>query len=1056
MTFAKTSRPNLANTVRRQRLFRRLDGARSRAVTWVCGPPGAGKTTAVSHYIATRRTRHIWYQLDSDDADVASFFFYLADAAPRRRRPLPMLTPDQGPALSTFSRRFFRELYSRLRRPFALVFDNYQEVAPASELHEVLRIAVEEVPTSGRVIVISRGKPPSTLARYQAHRRVALIDAPDLRFTLSEAINLFRALAPAQASRVRIRSVYEAVDGWCAGLVLWADRLTRGAAAPEPHVVSEVLFEYFADEVFKRAEPETQDVMLQTAFLPAVTPSEAVALTGRSNAGRVLVDLHRQNYFTSERSSRDGEPRYEYHPLFRGFLMAEATRAYAPARRAEIRRSAAGLAEASGLVETAAGLLCEAEAWVGLTGLIRRHAPIALGQGRYRTVLEWFDALPDASISDDPWLLFWRGLSQLGWRHSASQLDLQRALEGFRQHGDRTGIFTATSALMTAFAGDANVAPIEQYAAIIDDLLRDSNEFPSEEVEARVSAGMLCAVLFRERPRPDADRWADRALELARVHPDLQFRAITAGQWLFYRAWFAELRQVGTIAEDMLALMKAHDLNPGVRMIAGITVTGYDFLLGLPTYRRTVADVVTLAQATGMVGHAGRHSTLSHGVFAAVSDQDLVLADQWLAELANDLATLGPGYRAWYHQNVARVSLLKGDLTRAEANRREMLRAGSTAAHWSKAASLITSADVLHARGMPIEAHSDLDSALRMGREIASPFVEFMGRLVEAQFLLKERRDLAARETLARAMAIGRVGGYMSSYTWCRDVMSELCATCIRAGIEIDYVQALVAKRQLALTQTTIEIGSAWPIRVRTLGRFELSLNGHSVVFAGKIPRKPLMLLKAVITSGRNGGMSENRLIDVLWPDADGDAGRYALSTTLHRLRGILGHPDAVRRQGQTVSLDPRYCWVDLWTIQELLERAERTSNDDDALVLVTEQAVALYGGPFLDADSHETWVASVAESLRHRLVKQVIRTAERAERAGDWASAAARYETALKMNPCDEGACRRLMIGYHHLNRVADVETAYACCRAALAERLGAPPSAQTQLLVHELRERR
>src|SRR5215467_5495651 len=125
---AKTTRPTLATTVARPRLFHRLDRARRRPVTWVWGRPGAGKTTLVASYLRARKVRSLWYQLDEGDADVATFFYYLGLAAPRRRRPLPLLTSPFRPGLSLFARHYFRELFGRLPARFTAVFDNYQAV----------------------------------------------------------------------------------------------------------------------------------------------------------------------------------------------------------------------------------------------------------------------------------------------------------------------------------------------------------------------------------------------------------------------------------------------------------------------------------------------------------------------------------------------------------------------------------------------------------------------------------------------------------------------------------------------------------------------------------------------------------------------------------------------------------------------------------------------------------------------------------------------------------------------------------------------------------------
>ena len=142
---AKLTRPRLFGAVPRTRLFTQLDEARQRPAVCVVGPPGAGKTTLVTSYLDSRGLPGIWYQVDAGDADIATFFYYLGQAAApysrKEQHALPVLTPEYLQDVPGFTRRFFRELFARLPASASLVLDNYQDVPPESSFHEVVSLA---------------------------------------------------------------------------------------------------------------------------------------------------------------------------------------------------------------------------------------------------------------------------------------------------------------------------------------------------------------------------------------------------------------------------------------------------------------------------------------------------------------------------------------------------------------------------------------------------------------------------------------------------------------------------------------------------------------------------------------------------------------------------------------------------------------------------------------------------------------------------------------------------------------------------------------------------
>lgn len=168
---AKITRPVPSGCLPRTRLFRLVDRSRKKvSLLWICGPPGCGKTTLVSTYLEARNIPALWYRVDAGDDDLASFFYYLGvagkRAAPRTRKPLPVLTPEYLGGIQQFTRLFFENLFARLSPSRALVFDDYQEIPTKSSLHDVIVTGVSRAPEGTTVFLLSRRDLPPPLPGF--------------------------------------------------------------------------------------------------------------------------------------------------------------------------------------------------------------------------------------------------------------------------------------------------------------------------------------------------------------------------------------------------------------------------------------------------------------------------------------------------------------------------------------------------------------------------------------------------------------------------------------------------------------------------------------------------------------------------------------------------------------------------------------------------------------------------------------------------------------------------------------------------------------------------
>lgn len=123
--------------------------------------------------------------------------------------------------------------------------------------------------------------------------------------------------------------------------------------------------------------------------------------------------------------------------------------------------------------------------------------------------------------------------------------------------------------------------------------------------------------------------------------------------------------------------------------------------------------------------------------------------------------------------------------------------------------------------------------------------------------------------------------------------MARLCAKALEAGIEVRYVQDLVRRRNLTPDTVPVHVEDwPWTFRVYTLGGFRLvGRQPEMTRRSRKTPQKPLAMLKLLIADGAQE-VSESRLADGLWPAAQSDAAYEACTTTLYRLRRLLGQED--------------------------------------------------------------------------------------------------------------------------------------------------------------------
>jgi len=1049
---AKITRPLARGIIPRGRLFRKLDLRGKFPVVWISCPAGSGKTSLVSNYLDARKLRCLWYQLDEGDGDIATFFYYMGMAVERattgKGKPLPLFSSEYLQEVQAFTRRYFEDLYSRLRNPFIIVLDNYQDVPIGSEFLKMITIAFDMIPQGVNIFVLSRNEPPPLFARLRANGKVLVLGWDEIRLTLKESDEITRLRTKNKLSKETIAYLHKKTDGWVAGLVLMVECWKGGEFEPQvsSELTSSEIIDYFGNELFMNMERRLQEFLLQTAFLPKISTKMAESLTHFPDAGNILASLCRNNYFTRRCSYR--ESLYEYHPLFREFLLSRARVTFPPARLSILLKSAAVLLENSGQTEAAVALYRDAGDWDALVSLIKSQRPSLRAQGRSKTLEEWIVSIPEKIRENNPQFLYWLMYCKQESNPMESLLLNERAFHLFQAQKDVSGTFESWVGGVGCIMLWHNYHLLDSWIEWLEEYMRQNGSFPSPEMEALVASRMALALTYRGHP--DNRSWMERSLSLSRKIKDVQLRRRINADRLIYCHWMGDFFSGMGVIEEEEKIWESSSFplitEIGWRIIkVSFCITTFaDYELGL----KLISETLEIARTAGI--YTFDHLLFAQGAYCSLCGGDYAQAGEFLRK-TEVTPTTSPRFLFHYHHLKAWYHLLLGEMSTAFVHSEVALKLTTeTGMVLFEGLSRLTMAQILKSKGEHKKAEYQLTRAFAIIHNSGSSILEYMYWMVKAQFAFDRGGEPAGLEFLRKAMTMGSEQGYINMvYWWQPSVMAILCTKALEAGIEVEYVQDLIRKRNLIAEKPLFHLENwPWPLKIYTLGRFLILKDGRPLQFNRKVQQKPLSMLKALIAFGGKG-VREDQIMDTLWPEADGDMAHQSFATNLHRLRQLLGYEKAIQRKERRLTLDQRYCWVDVWAFESILEQANAQWKEGKILgaAQLMEKAIEIYKGPFLAQEIEETWKISLTELLRSKFLRSIEKLGQCCQQTDQWEKALDCYLKGLEVDDIAEEFYQGLMNIYSRLGRVTDALGVYQRYRKTFST-LGLEPSAKIEAI--------
>jgi DNA-binding SARP family transcriptional activator len=1053
----KTAAPALTGILARPRLDARLAEIGAPA-KWVIAPSGTGKSTLVASYARGTGRTVVWYRLDPRDDDSAYFYDQLGStlaAAIGRLLSLPRFLPEDRDREAQFAERFVAAFHSASRKRLIVVFDDAHKVGEPARHNALARFAARADARMELVFIGNVTAPPAYFDAI-ASRRLALCNDLPLEFEPQECVSLATGLRVARPDGQALAAL---TGGHAAALVL-ACELLRGASTSqvEGRSVADQIHLHLLDRMLDAASAPRRELLERTAFAPRITPALAVELAGGEAAAQ-LEPLAARGLL--RKISSDRGPVFEAHGLVRRGMQTLLHKRRGDVESQEIALATAAALQRYGAHEDAFALLVERASPEAAAAVLEALAEQYARSGQAALLARALARLQTSVAEHKPWLCYWAGQALLGADEEAARGWFERSYTGFERTGDRAGMRLAAASVVTAFGleyGDIRSldAWIERHSRAGGDEMVPAGHAQ----EASLCLGMACTAIARGA----FPRGFDTEALVARLGAliDNPSAWLTPDQPIEAARLLIDLRRIFGTNEQAQAVVIATRAQAEPETTSALQRGRYWVSAGMAYFEDGLHDTGAgfLARARRLVDETGsRRLAFELGmaeVDAMLRRNNLEGAARCLAALEAIAVTAPPAQRAEHSRFTARVLLLQGrakeGLRWAEDAQKTATLAGYSGGH-SRAFRLecvyalaanhrfleaiaLTEALLQELEGSQRDAARALDAALRS--------------------LADGVRDL---DLLRRAFAYASQEGFVYMLARARDSVTHLCERALENQIEPDFVRRMIALQQL---EPPDGAGPSWPwpVRIRTLGGFELEIQGARYRPPHKAQDKPLELLKLLVTAQVLGRDSVDKgwIAERLWPDADASNGRKSLDMAISRLRRLLVDDAALSSPEGRLQLSARHVWTDVAPLLRALSRVGRRRDEHAAGRLPLADAAAdvaavleLYRGQFLPEEDPPPWLIAGREAVT-AAVRAALLTADTVLAGREDARLIPAMERAFSTEPTSEDLARALMRAHARHGRRSEGLVVYRRLREMLSIVLGVAPSPETERLKEQI----
>jgi ATP/maltotriose-dependent transcriptional regulator MalT/DNA-binding SARP family transcriptional activator len=1106
VNISKITPPYLPQILYRPRLLNLIEANKEKKLILILGQAAQGKTTLAASYGKASNIPLVWVNVDRNESDPISLFYLIVQSLQHALKeinfPYLLSYPSQimGPREEIpLYREWAQSIFKEVSIPIQIVMDGLDRLFADAPSFKFLQALVEDSPPNIHLMLLSREIPPPVLEfqHLKIRQQALVLTNEDLAFSQDETKKFFKKVRGISLDADQLKKIHSATEGWVGGLILLSESLLKlSDVSREKYIAQELpgffnkeIFQYFGKEILSSQPKEVQQFLLKSSMMDIIEPSFAKEVFEIENSEGILREHVRKNLFVQSFYDEKKGWLFRYHHMFRNFLRSKYLADTNAEERYSLNLKIGNLFKQRGELENSTKYFLEAKAYHQAASVIERFGMDLLQKGRGEDLSRWLLALPEDSIQDNPWLLFYLAMTKrfLGGRENL--IALQKAHTLFKQEGDMRGTLISLAHLIERFVQTGiHLAPIEglieEGEAVLQQL--ESNEYPYERAVLWYSIG-LGRILGEGDIRKGI--WAcQNAYSISKQLGDISLQA--------YALCFSAFGFV-LLGEFSLA----DEARKKIEKVAEKSV--------YPEFNAIQLTVQCLL--ANHRGDFGKAEILVQKLQEEIEKHGFVYMVPWAYEISGYLRAaegefseaekIGKQYlnTALSMEN----SLLKGlayrllgliylhqkDFKKAREAINQSIHVFSTEAaskyHLNRAKIKLAMV-CTHLKEYKM-AEKALDEALQYFSSISSHISLAEIHLATAFLLYDQRKNADAAAHLRTGFKIAEDKKYEYLYNFGKKYLMKACLLALELKVEgaIDYAAYLLATRLSSVAEEKLKKLSnhpdsrvkekAWeirrkihrskapPLRIETLGTFRL-FHGGSLMEEDEWDRsQPKKLLKTIISYG-DERVPKEIIIDELWPDESPSVAERNFKTTLQRLRKSL-EPFILKDFGSSyihlhnniVFLDQELCHVDANRFSSLLKMAEEKGKRGDwkGAFSFYAEALEIYKGDFLPEELYAPWPDKKREELRAKYIELLNKMAKFHEKQGAMRKAVDCYKKAIQIDPLIEESYQKLMTFYSSKGAYNEALRMYEECKKALKKGLKSRPDETTDAIHKKIMER-